>query len=416
MLPSADRTATQPNQFRRLWAASAASNAADGLAMFAGPLLAAALTRDPALVAGLRVIQMLPWLVFPLVSGAIVDRLDRRQVMASVQLVRVVLIGGLGVAVAAGALSLPLLYVMFFLIGTAETIFDPASITMLPAVVPQDDLPRANARLAGTMTVLNQFTGPPLGGLLFGLAAALLFLAGGALYAGAAAGILALRGSFRQPGDGSRLTPGRLSAEIGEGVRWLARQPFLRTLAVMNLTMDGIMAVMVLVAYERLGLTPFQYGLFNVAYAVGGVIASLVAHRVIQCIGAGRVLRYGIVLEAATWIVFALSRDQFVVGAVWALFGAHAIICRTVTVTVRQMIVPPALLGRVTSAYMTITLGSGAVGALLAGQLAGVFGLVAPFWVGAVLDGAVLVWAWRVLAAVPGRSAADEAAAGLIGK
>ena len=403
--PAADPAMTRPAQFRKLWAGSAASNAADGLTMFAGPLLAAALTRDPILVAGLAVAQQLPWLIFPLVSGAIVDRLDRRRVLAGVAAFRALLIAGLGVATLLDAVSLPLLYAVFFLIGTAETVFDPASVTLLPTIVPRDDLPRANARLAGTMTVLNQFTGPPLGGLLFGLATALPFLLGGGLYAGAAAAVLALRGRFRTVEHDTRPTPRQLRREIAEGVRWLAAHRFLRTLAVtlgvMNLTMAATMAVMVLVAYERLGLTSFQYGLFNVAYAVGGVLASLLAHQLIRSAGAARVLRYGIVLEAATWLVFAVTREPLVAGTVWALFGAHAIAWGTVTVTVRQTVVPVALLGRVTSAYMTIGVGSGAIGAVLGGLLAGGLGLTAPFWFAAVLDAAVLAWAWRVLGEVP---------------
>ena len=396
---------THPAQFPKLWAASAASNAADGLTMFAGPLLAAAITRDPLLVAGLAFAQQVPWLIFPLISGAIVDRLDRRRVLAGVATFRALLIAALGLATLLDATSLPLLYAAFFLIGTAETVFDPASVTLLPAIVPRADLTRANARLAGTMTVLNQFTGPPLGGLLFGLAAATPFLIGGGLYAAAAAFVLAMRGTFRTDTHETRPSPAQLRREIAEGVRWLADHTFLRTLAitlgVMNLTMGATMAVMVLVAYERLGLTAFQYGIFNVAYAVGGIAASLLAHRVIRRVGAGRVLRYGIVLEAGTWVVFALSRDPFVVGVIWALFGAHAIAWGTVTVTVRQTIVPPALLGRVTSAYMTIAAGSGAIGTVIGGGLASSLDLTAPFWFAAVLDVAILVWAWRVLGQVP---------------
>jgi MFS family permease len=240
---------------------------------------------------------------------------------------------------------------------------------------------------------------------MFGLAAASPFLAGGALYAAAAAGVLALRGSFRQAGDGSRASPARLRAEIAEGVRWLAGHRFLRTLAVtlgvMNLTMAGTMAVMVLVAYDRFGLTAFQYGLFNIAFAVGGVLSSLFIHRLVARVRPGIVLRVGIILEAGTWVVFALAREPWLPGVVWAVFGAHAIAWDTVTVTVRQTIVPSALLGRVTSAYMMITAGSGAIGALLGGLLASQVGLPAPFWVAAVLDLAVLGWAWRVLGNVP---------------
>ena len=88
--------------FGKLWAASAASYLGDGVALVAAPLLAATLTRDPARVAGLVFAQRLPWLLFALLSGALVDRLDRRRTMAAVAICRAALIGGLGVAVAPG--------------------------------------------------------------------------------------------------------------------------------------------------------------------------------------------------------------------------------------------------------------------------------------------------------------------------
>ena len=107
--------------------------------------------------------------------------------MVGVAAFRALLIGGLGVAVLVDLASLPLLFVVFFLLASAETLFDIAATAVLPSVVPRDDLPRANARLAGLLTITNQFVGPPLGGFLFGVAAALPFLlgAGGLLTAAA---------------------------------------------------------------------------------------------------------------------------------------------------------------------------------------------------------------------------------------
>ena len=130
-------------EYRKLWAASAVSNLGDGITLVAGPLLAASLTRDPALVAGLTFAQRLPWLLFSLLSGALVDRLDRRHLMAAVDLFRTVVVKVLGAAVVLGWASLPLLYVAFFLLGTAETLFANASIAIMPAVVPKERLERA---------------------------------------------------------------------------------------------------------------------------------------------------------------------------------------------------------------------------------------------------------------------------------
>ncbi len=116
--------------------------------------------------------QRLPWLLFPVISGAVADRLDRRRAMAGIGLLRAVVLGMLGLCVLAGIASIPLLYAAFFLIGTGETLFDTASAGIVPAVVPREALPAANARLFGTTALANQFVGPALGGLLFGMLAA----------------------------------------------------------------------------------------------------------------------------------------------------------------------------------------------------------------------------------------------------
>src|SRR5918997_6320123 len=121
-------------EYRKLWTASTVSNLGDGITWVAAPLLAATLTRDPVLVAGLAFAHRLPWLLFTLVSGALVDRLDRRRIMWTADAVRTVMIGLLGLAVYAGLANLPLLYAVFFVLGTAETLFDNASQAILPAV------------------------------------------------------------------------------------------------------------------------------------------------------------------------------------------------------------------------------------------------------------------------------------------
>ena len=205
--------------FAKLWTANAVSNLGDGVTLVAGPLLAASLTRDPRLVAGLAVAQRLPWLLFSLVSGALVDRLDRRLLMVRVDAARCVAVGLLGVAVLADAASLPLLYVVFFALGTAETLFDNAAVSILPAVVPRAQLARANGRLLGAQMVANELVAPPLGGLLFAAAAAVPFLLD--------AGTSRPRPPWSRPwaaGPG-RAAPGRRPpppAEIAEGAGWSA--------------------------------------------------------------------------------------------------------------------------------------------------------------------------------------------------
>jgi MFS family permease len=184
-------------RFRLLWAASAASNLADGVSMVALPLLAASLTRDPLQIAAVAAAQRLPWLLFVLVSGVVIDRSDRRRLQQGANLGRTLLLVVLGAATLAGWSSIPLLLGVALLLSIAETLADTAAVALLPAVVERDDLERANGRLYTTQTVANEFVGPPVGGGLFALAAAAPLLLVAACYGLAAALVSLLRGNFQ---------------------------------------------------------------------------------------------------------------------------------------------------------------------------------------------------------------------------
>jgi MFS family permease len=352
--------------FARLWTANAVSNLGDGVTLVAGPLLAASLTRDPRLVAGLAVAQRLPWLLFSLVSGALVDRLDRRLLMVRVDAARSVAVGLLGAAVLADAATLPLLYAVFFALGTAETLFDNAAVSILPSVVPREQLARANGRLLGVQMVANELVAPPLGGLLFATAAAVPFLLDAGSFAAAAALVAAMSGRFRvERPEGT--APTTLRSEIAEGVRWLARHRLLRILAVaialMNLTLSATLSISVLYAQDRLGLGSVGYGLLLSSVAVGGISASLLAERVIGWLGPATILRLGLVIESSTHLVLALARSPLLVGMVLALFG----------------------------------FGSLSLGAVAGGVLAARYGLTAPFWSSFAVMTLLTLACWPIL-------------------
>jgi MFS family permease len=397
-------------EFRKLWAASAVSNLGDGVGLVAAPLLAAALTRDPTLVAGLVFAQRLPWLLFALISGAFVDRLDRRRVMATVITIRAGLIGFLGIAVLLGVASIPLLYVIFFLLGIGETLFDTAASAIIPALVPPDDLPKANARLAGTMTVTNQFAGPPLGGFLFAAAAAFPFLLGAGGLAAGAAVLLAVRGSFKIARPVTA-TPANLRVEIVEGIKWLGRHRLLRsialTLGLLDIAMVAWNSVLVLFALDRLGLGPEGYGVLIATYGVGGVLGSVVGHRIIEFLGAGWALRTAIIIEAAGPAALALSTSPLVAGAVLGLFGFHALVWGSLLTSLRQELTPARLRGRVVSVFRLID--TAAPGALLGGLLASAFGLTAPFWLHAVTGVLLIPLVWSTFSDVVVADARNEA-------
>src|SRR5689334_21006955 len=121
-----------PADYWRLWSSSAASNLADGVFWIAFPLLAVGLTDSPAAIAGVAIAGRLPWLVFVLLAGALADRLDRRRTMVGVALLRTVVAVLLGIGVATGTLTLPMLYVAAFVLGVGETLFDTAAQSIMP--------------------------------------------------------------------------------------------------------------------------------------------------------------------------------------------------------------------------------------------------------------------------------------------
>jgi MFS family permease len=158
--------------FHRLWAAAAVSNLGDGLRLVAFPLLAATITRDPGLVAGVTVALRLPWLLFSIPAGELADLVDRRKLMAFVSGIQAAVMALFGLALLAGGAQLPLLYVVAFFLGIGEVTFDTAAQTLIPATVDQQNLERANGRLIVTERIVNELIGPPVGSFLFAAVAA----------------------------------------------------------------------------------------------------------------------------------------------------------------------------------------------------------------------------------------------------
>jgi MFS family permease len=374
----------------RLWAASTVSNLGDGVTLAALPLLAASLTRSPTSVAAVSFAGTLPWLFFALLGGAVADRVDRKRAMAVVDGLRMVTIGILAALVLTDEASLILIGIVAFTLGTLETVFDNAAQAILPNVVDRDALETANGRLYAAEVVTNQFAGPPLGAFLFTAAAAAPFVLDSASFGIAAIVVLGLRGSFRpvRKFTENEARPS-IRADIAEGLRWLRRHRLLRTLAlllgVLNLLEAGVMAVLVLYALEVLDLSKTGYGILLTAAGIGALFGSLLARRLSSWMGPGTTLIVSVLLIGAATLVPALVANPIMVGASFAVIGAAAVAWNVVTVSLRQAIVPDALLGRVNSAYRLLGWGTMPLGALLGGFLAETFGLRAPFVVGGVV-------------------------------
>ena len=385
------------HRFTLVWTAGTISWLGDGVTNVAVPLLVASISSSPLVVSGAVFAGMLPWLLFSLLSGGLVDRLDRRLVMIVVDWVRAVAVGGLALAVALHWHSIPLLYGVSFLIGTGETLFRAASVSLLPAVVPAVLLERANSRLGASRTVVRDMVAGPLGGFLFVIAAAAPFLLDASTFVIGAVLLMLLRGKYRAREDGAR-TP--LRTEIVAGLRWLLAHRLLRTFALLigllNVTLTAALSILVLVAKQRLGLGSVGYGALFSALAVGAVVGSLAGEWLIRRYTASLTLRVGLLIETGFHLTLAVSDNAYVVGAAFAVFGVHAALWTIVTTSLLQRLAPASMLGRVNSTSMFLAAGGNAFGAVLGGVVAARFGLTAPYWIGFVVAAAVTAVTWRV--------------------
>jgi MFS family permease len=365
------------------------------------PLLAATVTHDPALIAGITVAQRAPWLVLAFISGALADRLDRRRVSQAANWIRMAGFLALALAVVGDAVSMPLLYVVFFAIGTAETLYDSASSAWLPALVDADDLGRANGRLQTTYVVCNEFVGPPVGGFLFASAAVAPFALGAAGYL-AAVGLLALIPSAARQGRKTSaqepLTARSIATDIAVGARWYWSSPTLRSLSVVaavgNAAGAATYGILVLLATDVLGVSSAGYGVLLAAGAVGAVLGGLVAGKVGEWMPTGTLMLVTSLVSAGATAAMGLAVSPAATVGFMALDGFVVLIQSIQSVTLRQQIVPNELMGRVTSAYRSVAVGAYTVGGVAGGLVAKFFGIPAAFYAGGA---AMAVTAFAVL-------------------
>ncbi|MBA3798786.1 MAG: MFS transporter [Geodermatophilaceae bacterium] len=388
--------------FWRLLAASAVSNLGDGIVRTAVPLLAITLTRDPLLIGALTSLSFLPWLLFAIPSGAVVDRMDRRRAMSVANFVRAAAVGGLVVAIAIDQVSLILLYVLTFVLGVAETVYDSAARAMLPQVVRRDQLDRGNGPLASAEVVTQAFLAAPIGSFLFAWLVIAPFVGSAAVYLLAALLILSITGNLRPTRDTQAPSgPTTLRGEIGEGLRWLHGHALLRGLAVIV----GLIAaaetmangLLVLYVVDTLGVPERAFGLFLVSAGVGGLLGGLGAPRIAAKLGRIATIVLSSAITSAATLGMGLTRNVWVGAVLFGLVAFAISVFNVLVISLRQALIPERLFGRVQGAYRTLVWGLIPLGALSGGLLAGFTSVPITFVISGIAQLVLTVLCWRLL-------------------
>lgn len=385
--------------FRWLLASSIITNVGDGIALAAGPLLVASQTRDPFVVSTAVLSQQLPNLLFGIPAGAIADRIDRRLIIAGVNLARAAVLAVLATTIAGGAISIVVVLGALFILGTAEIFSDVAGQSLPPRIVERADLGTANARLTTAYLLANQLVAPPIGAFLFAAGMALPFAANAVCFTlGAVLVTRVVTDGAGAANEGARHVRD-LRAEMVEGVRWLMANPPMRTLALtivaFNVTYGAAWGVLVLYASDVLGMNAVGFGLLTTAVAIGGIIGTAAYGRLERRFSLATIMRGGLLIETFTHLTLALTTSPAVALVTMGVFGAHEFVWGTTSTVVRQRAVPDELLGRVTGVYTVGLIGGLVIGTPIGGLLAREFGITAPFWFGFIGSTLLVAILWR---------------------
>jgi MFS family permease len=366
----------------RVITCAALANLGDGIRHVALPLLVVSITRAPVAVSVLTAVSFLPWVLLGLPIGAYVDRSSPGAVAAAANIGRAVLLAALSVALLAGDHSLASLYAAVFLLGVGEAAYDNAAQSLLPLVVADSALERANGTLAVVEQVGVDVAGPALGGLIFAASAALPFgLNAAGLILGAA--LIARIHIARRPAA-KRPSARQLRADIPAGMRWLWRNGAVRSII---LTGAGLtffcqmwQPLLVLLAVGPMGLSKTGFGVMLALGSVGGVTGAAATPLLIRRFDRRALQLLALAATAAGVLALAAFPNPVVTALAWGDTGFTFALWNVLSVTLRQRVVPPELLGRVNSASRTLSTSAVPLGALAGGAVAGVLGLRAAFW------------------------------------
>lgn len=351
-----------------LWSGQTVSILGSQVTQIAFPLLVLALTGSPATAGFVAAARTVPYLLFALPAGALVDRWDRKLTMILCGSGSALALASVAIAYLLGVLAIPQIVAVSFIEGAFAVIYGLAETSALPRVVPKAQLSVAVAQQQLQYS-LGNIVGPPLGGALYSASPLLPFALDAASYATASVALTAIRTRF----SGERVADGRsLWAEVAEGVRWLWAHPLIRYMAfltgMLNFAGSGTTLIVIVLAKGQ-GASPAVTGAIFAAAGVGGVLGALIAPAVQRRLSFGRAIVGLNWAFGVTLLLFAVAVSPALLILALALTSFVGPSYDTVQMTYRLAIIPDALQGRVNSAFRLVAQGLSPLGLALTGIL-----------------------------------------------
>ncbi|NLG63738.1 MAG: MFS transporter [Candidatus Cloacimonetes bacterium] len=395
--------------FGKLWTAAAFSNLADGVGRMAVPLIATTLSRDPFIIAVISALAFVPWLVFGLPAGMIVDRFDRRYVMASANVIRFGVAAALAVLTASGQLNLWWLFAGVLVFGLGETLFDNATNAAIPGVVTRPQLDRANGWMQAAQVTIDSFIATPIAGVLFALSLALPLWVGAAGYVVPVVLTLLLPiSAARTLGETGEAKP---AVPLRVAMHYLWSHRYLRTMVVFTSLVGSALAFgqasSLLLFLDEFHVPEAVIGFVTAGIGLGALVGSLIASTLVTRFGRGPIMLSANLVAAVGFICTGFA-PEIITAVIGYAVGAFAVSVWNVPWgALRQQIVPAHLFGRVLGTIRTLTWGIFPL-ATIAGGFVARIDLRLPFLIsGAFILVAALVAARLLIAGT--RQAGAEA-------
>jgi MFS family permease len=373
--------------FNRLWSASLVSNLSDGVLLAAAPLLAITLTDNTVLISLLGAMVMLPWLLFAIPIGTLVDRLDRRYILAGTNLLRSAVVGALAFTIAADLVTIHFLILAAFIIGTCEVASDTTAQSLIPQILEEKHFEKANSRLQISETVVQGFIGAPLSGFLYALAIYIPFFFNSVGYIISAILALSMPIHFLQDvrKEERKAEPKHFVADMKFGISYLYNHKLLRrlvsTTSLIGVCYSMATATIVLFMVRELDLREPLFGLVLTIQGIGGLVGAVVAPHASKRFGRARVMTFGIFSSSVLILLQGFAPNIYLFVGL-ATFGAFTISqWNILLMSTYQSLIPNEIYGRIHGTRRTLVWGMMPIGSVMGGLLA-TTGLRTPLYVG----------------------------------
>ncbi len=376
--------------FNRLFSASVISNLSDGLLAVAAPLLAISLTKDPILISMLSAFVMLPWLLFAIPIGLIVDRSNKRLLITFTNSIRFITAGLVALAISTDTITIYWLLLATFLIGTCEVATDTAAQSLIPVILEKKNFEKANSRMNIAETVIQNFIGAPLSGFLYATAIVLPFILNSLGFLIAAFFVFMIPAHLISQGSSAETPVTEKKSFISEikfGLNYLWNDRPLRRLVATTTSLGFFYSLststLILFITEILEVQAKYFGVLMAGAGSGGVLGGILTPILSKKFGRGAVLAVAIFISSITVVFQGISPNVWVFGIIGFISAFAITNWNILLMSCYQVLIPADLYGRIHGARRTFVWGVMPIGALLGGVIAQ-SGLRLPLIVGGI--------------------------------